>query len=66
MYGTKKVNLGSKGSFTEHPGALHRALGIAQGKKIPKSEEEAKEHGTGRVAREARSALGFRAMHHGG
>ncbi len=66
MYGTKKktVDLGSKGRFTEHPGALHRALGVPEGKTIPKSEEESKAHGSGKVAREARSALGFRAMAH--
>jgi hypothetical protein len=61
----KTVNLGSKGSFKEKPGALHRDLGIPLGEKIPKSVEEEKAHGSGVTARRARAALGFRAMHHG-
>ena len=66
MYGskTKTVNLGSKGSFKEHPGALHRALGVPEGKKIPESKLEG--HHSGRLGRMIASAKGFKAMHHGG
>lgn len=31
---TQHVDLGGKGSFTTHPGKLHRALGIPEGEKI--------------------------------
>ena len=65
MYGTKKtVNLGSKGSFQERPGALHRALGVPEGKKIPANMLEG--HHSGKLGRMIASAKGFKAMHHGG
>jgi hypothetical protein len=60
---TKKVKLGSKGSFTEHPGALHEALGVAKDKKIPAS--KLKGHHSGHLGRMIASAKGFKAMHHG-
>ncbi|HXF12230.1 MAG TPA: hypothetical protein VN517_03695 [Terriglobales bacterium] len=60
MYGTKTVNLGSKGSFKEHPGALHRALGISEDKKIPAKDLEG--HHSGRLGRMIASAKGFKAM----
>lgn len=64
MYGTRKtVNLGSKGSFQERPGALHRALGVPEGKKIPAKDLEG--HHSGRLGRMIASAKGFKAMHHG-
>jgi hypothetical protein len=65
MYGTKtkKVDLGSKGSFTEHPGALHRALGVPEGKPIPKKDLQG--HHSGRLGRMIASAKGFSAMKHG-
>ena len=46
MYGTKTktVSLGSKGSFKEHPGALHRALGVPEGEKIPAAKLHSAEH----------------------
>jgi hypothetical protein len=62
---TQHVDLGSKGSFSVKKGALHEDLGIPLGEKIPKAKEEAAAHGSGVTARRARSALGFRAMHHG-
>lgn len=64
MYGTKKktVNLGSKGSFQERPGALHRALGVPEGQKIPESKIEGHHHG--RLGRMIASAKGFKAMNH--
>lgn len=63
MYGTKKeVNLGSKGSFKERPGALHRALGVPEGKKIPEKMLEG--HHSGKLGRMIASAKGFAAMKH--
>jgi hypothetical protein len=59
---TKTVNLGAKGSFTEHPGALHRALGIPQGEKIPAKDLQG--HHSGRLGRMIASAKGFKAMSH--
>lgn len=47
----------------KRPGALHRALGVAQGKKIPEAKIKAAAKGNGRVAKEARFAeelKGFR------
>lgn len=65
MYGskTKTVNLGSKGSFKEHPGALHRALGVPEGEKIPAKDLEG--HHSGRLGRMIASAKGFKAMRKG-
>ena len=60
MYSTKTVNLGSKGSFKEHPGALHRALGVPEGEKIPAKDMEG--HHSGRLGRMIASAKGFKAM----
>ena len=64
MYGskTKTVNLGSKGSFKEHPGALHRALGVPEGEKIPEKKLEGNH--SGRMGRMIASAKGFKAMNH--
>ena len=64
MYGskTKTVNLGSKGSFKEHPGALHRALGVPEGDKIPEKKLEGQH--SGRRGRMIASAKGFKAMNH--
>lgn len=63
MYGTKKkeVNLGSKGSFSVHPGALHRALGVPEGDKIPAKDLEG--HHSGKLGHMIASAKGFKAMH---
>jgi|GEM_PF-6746556 len=67
MAKTKTVNLGKKGSFTEHPGALHRALGIPQGQKIgPARIAKAERSSNPTIRREADSAAGFEHMHHGG
>lgn len=60
---TKTVDLGSKGSFKEHPGALHEALGVPLGEKIPAKKLEG--HHSGRLGRMIASAKGFKAMHHG-
>lgn len=67
MYGTRKtkrVNLGSKGSFTEHPGALHEALHIPLGEKIPESRLQSKPGDSSRLKHMKASAKGFKAMHH--
>lgn len=60
----KTVNLGKKGSFQEKPGALHEALGIPLGEKIPEKKLEG--HHSGRLGRMIASAKGFKAMSHGG
>lgn len=60
---TKTVSLGKKGSFQEHPGALHEALGISKDENIPAS--KLKGHHTGRLGRMIASAKGFKSMHHG-
>lgn len=63
---TQHVDLGKKGSFTLHKGALHRKLGIPEGTKIPEKRLESALHSSDpEEAREARSAKGLRAMHHG-
>lgn len=59
---TKDVDLGEKGSFKVHKGALHRALGVPQGEKIP--DKDLAGHHTGRMGRMIASAKGFKAMNH--
>lgn len=63
---TQTVNLGKKGSFNVHKGALHRALGVPQGEKIPASKlASASNSSDAHVLRMAASAKGFKAMSHG-
>ena len=62
---TKTVNLGSKGSFQEKPGALHHMLGIPEGQKIPASDLAPKPGDSPLLRRRKASAKGFKAMHHG-
>ena len=62
---TKQVDLGGKGSFTTHPGALHEALGIPLGQKLTDSEKAPKPGDSPRVRRMKASAKGFAAMKHG-
>lgn len=62
-HATKRVSLGSKGSFNVRKGALHRALGIAEDKPIPES--KLKGHHHGKLGRMIASARGFAGMHHG-
>lgn len=62
-HATKRVNLGEKGSFNVHKGALYRALGVPEGEKIPDSKLEGHHHG--RLGRMIASARGFASMHHG-
>ena len=65
LYSKEKVNLGQAGKFTVKKGAYHAMKGIPEGQKIPKSVEEADAKKGGLLAKRAKSALGFRAMHHG-
>jgi hypothetical protein len=63
LYKRESVDLGKKGSFTVRKGALHRALGVPEGEKIPASKLTG--HHSGRLGRMIASAKGFKAMHHG-
>ena len=58
------VNLGKAGKFNVHKGALHRALGVPLGEKIPASKLAG--HHTGALGRMIASAKGFKAMRHKG
>jgi len=62
VYGIKTVKLGSKGSFKEHPGALHRALGVPEGEKLTPGEKEPKPGDSEHVRRMKASAKGFASM----
>ena len=61
---TQHVDLGDKGSFTTHPGKLHRALGIPEDEKIPASRLESKPSDSSEMKHMKASAKGFRAMKH--
>ena len=63
---TKTVDLGSKGSFKEKPGALHAMLNVPQGEKIPASKLAPHPGDSPLLRRRKASAKGFKAMHHGG
>lgn len=43
-------------SAIKHPGALHRALGVKKGKKIPKSMLKKHEHDKGKMGKRVRLA----------
>lgn len=61
----KKVDLGKKGSFEIHKGALHKALKVPEGEKIPASKMKKGAHSkSAKVRREVASAKGLKAMHH--
>jgi hypothetical protein len=47
----------------KRPGALHRALGVPQGQKIPKAKEAAAAKRPGRVGKEARFAEELATFH---
>ena len=60
------ISLGKKGSFNVHKGALHRALGVPEGKKISaKKMAQARKSKSKHVRNMARSAAGLKAMGHG-
>ena len=62
---TKRVDLGKKGGFSIHKGALHRALGVPEGQKIPaKKMAQARKSKNPHVRRMAASAAGLKAMRH--
>ena len=63
MSKTQTVKLGKKGSFKVRKGALHRALGVPEGEKIPASKMAG--HHSGKLGRMIASAKGFAAMNHG-
>jgi hypothetical protein len=67
MAKTQTIGLGKKGSFKVHKGALHRALGVPEGEKIPASKmAKGKASSNPHVRAMVRSAKGLKAMHHGG
>lgn len=59
---TQHVDLGKKGSFTTHPGKLHKALGIPLDEKIPASDKEPHSGDSPEMARMRASAKGFSKM----
>jgi hypothetical protein len=50
----------------KHPGALHKELGVPEGKKIPKSKLEHAASAGGKLGQRARLAETLSHMHHGG
>jgi hypothetical protein len=60
----KKVNLGSKGSFEEKPGALHEMLHVPQDKKLSASQLAPHSGDSPLLRRRKASAKGFKAMKH--
>jgi hypothetical protein len=59
---TQHVDLGEAGSFTSHPGKLHRALGIPLDEKIPASDKKPHAGDSPELAHMRASAKGFAAM----
>lgn len=58
----EKVDLGEAGSFKVRKGALHKALGIPKGKKIPASKLTPKPGDSAHLKHMKASAKGFDAM----
>lgn len=50
----------------KHPGALHKELGVPEGKKIPAKKLEKAAGAGGKLGRRARLAETLEGMHHGG
>lgn len=48
----------------KHPGALHKELGVPEGKKIPAGKLEKAEHSGGTLGKRARLAETLSKMHH--
>ena len=60
---SKKVVLGSAGSWTSHPGRLHRELGVPQGEKLGTARiDAALDSKDAQTRRDARSAKGYAGM----
>jgi hypothetical protein len=53
-----------KKAFAKNKGALHRSLGVPQGKKIPRSRLQAASKKPGRLGARARLALTARSFQH--
>lgn len=49
----------------KHPGALHKDLGVPQGKKIPLKKIQKAAQGGGKTAKRARLAITLRKLHGG-
>lgn len=64
MLKRKTVNLGSKGSFEEKPGALHAMLHVPDGIPIPKDKLKPHPGDSPLLRRRKASAAGFAAMKH--
>lgn len=47
----------------KHPGALHKELGVPQGKKIPKKKLEKAAHAKGKLGKRARLAETLEKLH---
>lgn len=61
--GIRRISLGKKAGFSIHKGALHRALGVPEGKPIPaKKLRGASNSKNPHVRRMAASAKGLKAM----
>jgi hypothetical protein len=59
----KKVDLGSKGSWTSHPGRLRKELGVPQGEKLGGARiEAALDSSNPQTRRDARAAKGYAGM----
>lgn len=61
---TKRIDLGSQGSFSVKKGALHEMLGIPNSQKIPASDLAPKPGDSPLLRRRKASAKGFSAMKH--
>lgn len=48
----------------KHPGALHKALGVPQGKTIPAGKVAAASHAKGKLGRMGRLAETLKGFHH--
>jgi len=60
---TKTVDLGEKGSWTSHPGRLHRELGVPTLEKLGSARiEAALDSSNPQTRRDARSAKGYMGM----
>lgn len=66
LYKKKTVDLGEKGSWTSHPGRLHRELGVPQGEKLGGVRiEAALSSKDAQTRRDARAAKGYAGMRKG-
>lgn len=60
---TKRVDLGKAGSWTSHPGRLHRELGVPEGEKLGAARiDAALSSSNPQTRRDARAAKGYAGM----